>query len=70
MPAKESLPMSICTLRPSPAPRGDPLPILPRHLWSHLTPDQQQHLLQTLVCVCQELVAQASLPPGRKASDD
>jgi hypothetical protein len=54
----------------TPAPRGDPRPIAPRQLWTQLSADQQRHLLQTLVHVCQELVANATRRPGKEGSDE
>jgi hypothetical protein len=56
--------------QPTPTPGRDPLPIAPRHLWRHLTPDQQRPLLQTLVHVCQEIVGEETHPPGKEGSDD
>ena len=58
------------TPRPTPPPGCDPLPIAPRHLWRHLTADQQRPLLQTLVHVCQELVVQETCRPGKEGSDE
>jgi hypothetical protein len=55
---KEKKPMeaSQTTLSPPPLLTLQEQTIPPSRVWMHLTQDQQHHLLETLLLVCQELV--------------
>ena len=44
--------------------------ILPSQVWIHLTKDQQHHLFQTIVLVCQELVSTLLRPQESEVSDE
>jgi hypothetical protein len=44
--------------------------ILPSQVWIYLAKDQQHHLLQTIVLVCQELVVMLLRPQESEVSDE
>jgi hypothetical protein len=44
--------------------------IPPSQVWTHLTKDQQHHLLQTIVLICQELVSMLLRPQESEVSDE
>jgi hypothetical protein len=57
VPAKEKNPVEASqTMLPSPPLTLPEQTIHPCRVWIHLTEDQQHHLLETIVLVCQELV--------------
>jgi hypothetical protein len=57
-------------LSSSPAPIPSEAMILPSQVWIHLAKDQQHHLLQTIVLVCQELVVMLLRPQESEVSDE
>ena len=61
--SQESLPSS-------PASRPAEEMILPSQVWIHLAQDQQHHLLQTIVLVCQELVSMLLRPQESEVNDE
>ena len=58
------------SLSSSPAPVALEGMILPSQVWIHLAKDQQHHLLQTMVLVCQELVSMLLRPQESEESDE
>jgi hypothetical protein len=53
---------------PAPIPSEEMIP--PSQVWTHLTKDQQHHLLQTIVLICQELVSMLLRPQESEVSDE
>jgi hypothetical protein len=44
--------------------------IPPYQVWTTLTPPQQHHFCQTLVGICQELIATVATGPRKEVRDD
>jgi hypothetical protein len=57
--------------RPWPRPPDPPREVIPPYeVWTTLALHQQHHFCQTLVAICQELVATGAAVPRKEVRDD